>query len=161
MASGFDRWIEHAVQKKAFKRKALKVVQRIRNLNLWVPFSFWCQSIQEVQYNKMAYKIVQSHFDSTGPRIRRSRSWCGRSIIESHATDPELDKCWRNMAQLYWAKVNSFVDTAAQYLQVHERNKQVREASSGGHLFDATYTGFQHDSVASTSKLVYAIGHYR
>ena len=161
MASGFDRWIEHAVQKKAFKRKALKVVQRIRNLNLWVPFSFWCQSIQEVQYNKMAYKIVQSHFDSTGPRIRRSRSWCGRSIIESHATDPELDKFWRNMAQLYWAKVNSFVDTAAQYLQVHERNKQVREASSGGHLFDATYTGFQHDSVASTSKLVYAIGHYR
>jgi hypothetical protein len=158
IASAFGRWIEHAVQEKELDLKSLRVVCRRRRLDLYIPFVSWLQHIENLKKAKKTQEILQQF--STRPRIRRSMSWSGSSIITSPRADSD-DRLWRSLAQLYWAKVTSFVDTATRYYQLHDRTKQTREGSLGGHLFDATYTGFMHDhSVASRFELVHAIGQF-
>jgi hypothetical protein len=156
IAYAFGRWTEHAVLEKEFDLQRLRVVRRRRRLDLYIPFVAWLQCIEKLKNAKIVQKTMQQF---SRPRIRRSMSWSGSSIITSPWTDSD-DRLWRSLAQLYWAKVTSFVDTATRYFQLHDRTKQVREDSLGGHLFDATYTGFMHDSVASTSELVHAIGQF-
>ena len=158
IAYAFGRWTEHAVQEKESDLKSLRAVRRRRRLDLYISFVSWLQRIEKLKNAKIVQKTMQQ-FSRPRPRIRRSMSWSGSSIITSPWTDSD-DRLWRSLAQLYWAKVTSFVDTATRYFQLHDRTKQLREDSLGGHLFDATYTGFMHDSVASTSELVHAIGQF-